>query len=365
MALILNLETATKVCSVSLGKDSELLALKEQHDDYSHAEKLTLFIQEVLEEAGVTIKEIDAVAVSKGPGSYTGLRIGVSTAKGLCYSLEKPLIAVSTLKAMARDPSLTLPQGEGIKAPRYYTAGKLDWNTSIENAKEHRKNPTDAEWIIWQRLRAKQIGYKFRRQHPIDKYIVDFVCIEKKLVIEIDGKMHDNQKEEDESRTDKLNQKGFKVIRFANEEVIINTDNVVSKIKSELDNIKVLPFGEDSGGVLFCPMIDARRMEVYNAFYDINNNEIREVAADIVDENSYQEFLDKHRVVFFGDGAAKCKTALEKHENAFFADDVFPSAKNMITLSEEQFNKQQFEDVAYFEPYYLKDFVAGKPKKLI
>lgn len=232
MALILNLETSTKVCSVALGKDSELLALKELHDDYSHAEKLTLFIQDALEVAGVTIKELDAIAVSKGPGSYTGLRIGVSTAKGLCYSLEKPLIAVSTLKAMARDPAL-------------------------------------------------------------------------------------------------------------------------------------LPQGEDLGGVLFCPMIDARRMEVYNAFYDKDNKEIREVAADIVDENSYRNILEKHQVIFFGDGAAKCKAVLEKHENALFNDEVFPSAKNMIAISGEKFNRQQFEDVAYFEPYYLKDFVAGKPKKLI
>jgi len=233
MALILNLETSTKVCSVALAKDSELVALKEIHDDYSHAEKLTLFIQEVLEEAGISIKELDAVAVSKGPGSYTGLRIGVSTTKGLCYSLQKPMIGIPTLKAMAREPSLTL---------------------NLEH---------------------------------------------------------------------------------------------------------------DKAGILLCPMIDARRMEVYTAFYDLNNNEFREVAADIVDENSYQEILERHKVIFFGDGAGKCKMVLEKHENALFNDVVFPSAKNMVVLSEERFINLQFEDVAYFEPYYLKDFVAGKPKKMI
>src|ERR1035437_1587087 len=101
MALILNLETATTVCSVSLGKDGKLLALKEQNGDYSHAENLTLFIEDVLKQANVKVTELDAIAVSKGPGSYTGLRIGVSTAKGLCYSLDKPLTAIETLKHMS------------------------------------------------------------------------------------------------------------------------------------------------------------------------------------------------------------------------------------------------------------------------
>jgi len=225
MSYILNIETATKVCSVAIGRDGELIAFKETHTEKSHATVITLFIREVLKETGIALSDLDAVAVSKGPGSYTGLRIGVSTAKGLCYSLDKPLIAVSTLQAMAR--------------------------RRVEN-------------------------------------------------------------------------------------------------KSEIP-------------ILYCPMIDARRMEVYTAFYDLDNNEVRKTSADIIDENSYADVLDKNKIVFFGDGAAKCKDALSHHANAIFMDDIFPSAKNMIPLSEKAFNDEQFEDVAYFEPYYLKDFIAGLP----
>lgn len=236
MALILNLETATTVCSVSLAKDGNLLALKEQNGDYSHAENLTLFIEDVLKQAQVKISELDAIAVSKGPGSYTGLRIGVSTAKGLCYALGKPLIAIDTLKHIA--------------------------------------------------LAASQ---RIKDAHP----------------------------------------------------------------KS-----------------LFCPMLDARRMEVYCALFDTSLNYVKETAAEIIDEFSFKELLspsekseEGYVVYFFGDGASKCKPILSKNENAIFKDAVFPSAKNMITLSENKFFLQQFEDVAYFEPFYLKDFVAGKKKQ--
>lgn len=229
MALILNIETATTVCSVSLAKDGKLLSLKEQNGDYSHAENLTLFIENVCKQANIKLPQIDAVAVSKGPGSYTGLRIGVSTAKGLCYSLDKALIAVDTLLS--------------IKA------------TAVQSLK-------------------------------------------------------------------------FKV--------------------------------ESSD--LFCPMLDARRMEVYCAIYNSEGNVVKETAAEIIDEHSFSEILKTSKVVFFGDGAAKCKETFSKNSNAVFIDDIVPSAKDMITLSENAFNAKQFEDVAYFEPYYLKDFVAGKKK---
>jgi tRNA threonylcarbamoyladenosine biosynthesis protein TsaB len=230
MALILNLETATTVCSVSLSKDGKLLGLKEQNGDYSHAENLTLFIEDVLKQADLKLSDIDAVAVSKGPGSYTGLRIGVSTAKGLCYSLDKPLIAINTL------------------------------------------------------------------QHTALSVIANF-------------------------RFKILNQKS-----------------------------------------LFCPMLDARRMEVYCAVFDLEGNEIKSTAAEIIDENSFSDLLKDHSIYFFGDGASKCKEALSKNANAFFIDEIVPSAKNMIVLSEMAFKHEQFEDVAYFEPFYLKDFVAGKKK---
>lgn len=230
MALILNLETATTVCSVSLAKDGVLLALKEQNGDYSHAENLTLFIEDVLSQAKIKISEIDAVAISKGPGSYTGLRIGVSTAKGLCYSLDKPLIAIDTL---------------------YYLS------LSVSN-----------------------------------------------------------------------------------------------NLKSDISYLTSL----------FCPMIDARRMEVYCALYDLNGNEIKSIAAEIIDEHSFAAQLKEQPIYFFGDGAFKCRTILEQNKNVFFIDDIVPSAKNMIALSEEAFASKRFEDVAYFEPFYLKEFVAGKKK---
>jgi tRNA threonylcarbamoyladenosine biosynthesis protein TsaB len=221
MALILLIETATKSCSVSLSSENKIIACKEEvNKQYSHAEKLTVFITELFKTQDFSIKDLDAIAVSKGPGSYTGLRIGVSTAKGLCYALDIPLISVSTLKAMA-----------------------------------------------------------FRMA----------------------------QKEESD---------------------------------------------------LYCPMIDARRMEVYNAFYSRRNKEIRGIQADIIQSYSYQKELDK-KVLFFGDGAQKCKQIIQ-HPNAKFLDDIFPSSKDMLEIANKKFSEEDFENVAYFEPFYLKDFVTGK-----
>lgn len=238
MPIILNIETATTVCSVALAKDGDLISYKEQNEGYTHAENLTLFIEEVLNKSGHTFKDIDAIAVSKGPGSYTGLRIGVSTAKGLCFALDKPLISINTLKSL----SLPLSKGEG---------------------------------------------------------------------------------------------------------------NVLKKNNSEK--------------FLLCPMLDARRMEVYSAIYDFQLNTIKETSAEIIDEQFVEKTLstlgrEGEGLLFFGDGAAKCKDVLSKNENVVFIDNAFPSAKNMISLSEQAFANKQFEDVAYFEPFYLKDFVAGKKK---
>lgn len=228
MSRILHIETATQNCSVSLSENGKLLAFKEQTGNYTHAENLTVFIQQVLEEANLNFKQLDAVSVSKGPGSYTGLRIGVSTAKGICFALEIPLIAVDTLKSM--------------------TKGVL------------------------------------------------------------------------------LNQ--------------IEAD-------------------------LFCPMIDARRMEVYAEIVDRKLNLVRSVNADIVDENTYSEFLRENSVCFFGNGMIKCKEILSTFNNSIFVEGIEPSAKYMIEMATEKFLKKEFEDVAYFEPHYLKDFIAGKPKKLL
>lgn len=235
MALILNIETSTMICSVSVSKDGEVLAARESNEEKSHAKKLTLFIEEIIDELNITFDAIDAVAISKGPGSYTGLRIGVSTAKGICYAKDKPLIAVNTLQSMAYG---------------------LIHSDAIKNHLEYK---------------------------------------EKLLIV---------------------------------------------------------------------PMIDARRMEVYSAFFNINGEFEREVKAEIIDEQSYQELLSNRKMIFFGDGSEKIKEVV-KHENALFIDDINPSAKYMAKLSEAAFNKQDFEDVAYFEPFYLKDFIATVPKKNI
>ena len=224
MSLILNIETATKNCSVALFNGSDLISEKSLlSEKYSHSETLTLFIEDVMMNSPYTLKDLDAISVSKGPGSYTGLRIGVSTAKGLSYSLSKPLISVSTLQSMAFSMSKKMP----------------------------------------------------------------------------------------------------------------NFD-------------------------LYCPMIDARRMEVFSAFYNKENQQVREVKADIIDENSYNTFLDK-KILFFGDGSEKCK-GIVKVKNTSFIDDIYPSASDMSELSLEKFKNNYFEDVAYFEPFYLKDFVVGKKK---
>lgn len=229
MSLILNIETATSVCSVALAKDGQLLGLMESNEKNSHSSILTLFIDEVIKTAGVVLSDLDGVAVSEGPGSYTGLRIGVASAKGLCYALEKPLIGVNTLQAMALG---MVPPGSSM--PETHT--------------------------------------------------------------------------------------------------------------------------------LYCPMIDARRMEVYSAVFDEKGRMIRETRAEIVDENSFMEFLGKNRIVFAGDGALKCRPLFGNHPNAVFSEEFQPSAQFMISLSEEKYFQKKFEDLAYFEPYYLKDFIAGKPR---
>ena len=232
MAYILCLETATTICSVSLFKNNRLISFRETGQKNAHSEFITSFIREVVGESDIDYLDIDAVAVSKGPGSYTGLRIGVSTAKGLCYALDKPLIAVSTLQSMAA---------------------------------------------------------------------------------------------------------GF-------------TNHLLSES---------FDFPEDT---LFCPMIDARRMEIYTAVYDIHNREIESVNAKIIDRFSFQDTLKGHKVYFFGDGAEKCKPILSSNRNAVFIDKFHPSATMMIHLAFDCFQNRKFEDVGYFEPYYLKDFIAGVPK---
>jgi tRNA threonylcarbamoyladenosine biosynthesis protein TsaB len=237
MALILCIETATEVCSVALFDGEKLLGIRESTTRNVHSAMLTTFIDELFKSSGIIPGDLDAIAVSMGPGSYTGLRIGVATAKGLCYALDKPMIAIPSLQAMA-------------------------------------------------------VGMTHVPTPP---------------------------KRREESA-----------------EIVIST--------------------------LICPMIDARRMEVYCALYDQENREVRDVRAEVIDEFSFREYLADHFVVFGGEGAGKCKPALDQHPNAVFVDDFQASAKTMAGLASDKFREKQFENLAYFEPFYLKDFVAGKPR---
>ncbi len=243
MSLILALETATPVCSVALARDGEILSIRESTAHNAHSSVLTVFIEELFHEVSLHYSDLDAISVSKGPGSYTGLRIGVSAAKGLCYALDKPLIAIPTLKAMA--------------------VGMINYPSPDPSPTREGSNC----------------------QLPAANY-----------------------------------------------------------------------------QLLFCPMIDARRMEVYCTVYDKNLNEVLPTAAVIVDEHSFEQLLVNHMILFAGTGSEKCKDVLSYQSNALFLDDFQASAKFMIALAEKRFNEKQFESLAYFEPFYLKDFIAAKPK---
>ncbi len=230
MSCILNIETSTNVCSVAVSQDGQCIFEKEDHSGPNHAEKLGTFVDEALSFTDNHAIPFDAVAVSCGPGSYTGLRIGVSMAKGICYGRGLKLIGVPTLEVL---------------------------------------------------------------------------CVPVLL--------HEMVEEED---------------------------------------------------ALLCPMLDARRMEVYAQILDRGLKEIRPIHADVVEPDTYKEWLDAHPVYFFGNGAAKCKDVIT-HPNAHFISGIEPLAKNMMPLAEKRNANEKWEDVAYFVPFYLKDFVAKLPRKLL
>ena len=218
--MILCLETATPSCSVALVHNGEVLACEEDPKGQNHSEKITLFIDSVMKKTGISYNQLDAVAVSMGPGSYTGLRIGVSTAKGICYAVSKPLIAVETLHAMA--------------------------------------------------------------------------------------------------------------------------------------------YGGKYNGILI-PMIDARRMEVYAAIFDENCNKIKDTEAVIIDGNSFSDLKKDHHLYMFGDGADKCSEIFENDDKITVTKDFYCSARYMNVIAQRKLDNRDFVDVAYFEPFYLKDFVPGTP----
>jgi tRNA threonylcarbamoyladenosine biosynthesis protein TsaB len=229
--MILQIETATASCSVALAKDGKVLAFKQVSARNIHAEIVTVFIDELIISVGIGYNDhdLDAIAVSCGPGSYTGLRIGVSTAKGLCFALDKPLIAIETLEAMAYG--------------------------------------------------------------------------------------------------------------------IISTDEYLL-----------------NSNTLLCPMIDARRMEVFTAVFSADGERIRETSAEIINENSFSEMLGNKKMLFFGDGAEKCSFVLSKYPNADFFSGFVNSAVHLTQKAFEKFRNSAFENVGYFEPYYLKDFIAGNKR---
>jgi len=224
LTLLLHIETATKNCSVSLSDGAQLRCVKEFNDQsYSHGELLHVFIDELFTTTGTSMGDLKAVTVSKGPGSYTGLRIGVAAAKGICFTLDIPLIGLSTLEILARAISVTN-----------------------------------------------------------DAYIV--------------------------------------------------------------------------------PLLDARRMEVYSAVYDENYTCIRGIQAEVINADSFAEYLVKGKVYFLGDGAEKCRDVI-RHENAIFMDGYFPSSQQMPILGNTQYTQANYENLAYFEPLYLKEFLVTPSKK--
>ncbi len=224
MAFILNIDTATSICSVALARDGEMIGIKENTEGLNHSLLLGTYIDELLKENGKHPQELDAIAVSMGPGSYTGLRIGISMAKGLCFGISKPLIAVDTLQALALSVSQT------IKEDAYY-----------------------------------------------------------------------------------------------------------------------------------CPMIDARRMEVYTALYDNRNHPLTPTQAKIINETSFREILKEHKVYFFGNGSGKVQSLLSS-ANACFLKNIETSARHLTGIAEQKFFRKEFENTAYFEPFYLKDFIATTPR---
>jgi tRNA threonylcarbamoyladenosine biosynthesis protein TsaB len=221
MSYILSIETALETCGVAVGKEGEVLSVREKTGDNVHATQLTILIDEVLKETGISMKDLNAISLSQGPGSYTGLRIGSSAAKGICYALNIPLIAVDTLLIMSK--------------------------TALAKGAEG----------------------------------------------------------------------------------------------------------------LLCPMIDARRMEVYYAIYDKELNLISETEPEVVTEVFLEDILDKKPVTFFGNGMPKCRELLSHHKNAHFLDEIRPSAAEQLGLAFEKFHNKEFQDIIRFEPFYLKNFVPG------
>jgi tRNA threonylcarbamoyladenosine biosynthesis protein TsaB len=233
MACILHIETSVKIGSLAISDEGKIIFDRTSKENSSHASEMGVFAEEALRHIEKEGKKLDAVAVSEGPGSYTGLRIGVSLAKGICYGLDIPLIAIPTLQILAN---------------------------SMVSGKSMQGESSDIKWLV--------------------------------------------------------------------------------------------------------PMLDARRMEVYSAVYDLNLGEVRPVEAEIIEEHSFGDKLSQGKILFFGDGSDKCKTII-KSPNAVFLDGIKPTAKDMVKLAEAFYAVKKTVDIAYFEPFYLKDFQATIPKSKV
>jgi tRNA threonylcarbamoyladenosine biosynthesis protein TsaB len=229
--MILSLETSTSVCSVALHQEGKVISYAEIFVPHAHSDNLSSMLKNVLEQGKCKMTDLQAVAISKGPGSYTGLRIGTSAAKGLCFALDIPLIAINTLKALAAQMQ----------------------------------------------------------------------------------------------------------------------SEIYSLIQDE--------------NALLCPLLDARREEVYRAIFDNELNEVLATEAKVIEKDTFEELLTKQKIVFFGNGAEKTKGLITANEQAIFVPNIENSSLGMGKLAFEKFQKQDFEDLAYFEPFYLKDFIAIKPRK--
>jgi len=231
--MIICLETATSLCSVALCSNEGLVSLRESSDTKSHSSLITVFIDEILKEQGLKVRDLEAIAVSRGPGSYTGLRIGVSVAKGMAYASSVPLIGIDTTLSMF-------------------------------------------------------MGYK-------EKYL----------------------------------------------STIENPENV-----------------------LFCPMLDARRLEVYCAIYDYTGKTVNKISAEVITEESFMDISESEKIIFFGNGADKCRDLI-KRRNSYFDSEFVISASHMLTPAYQALRSHDFQDIAYFEPFYLKDFITTKPRNNI
>jgi tRNA threonylcarbamoyladenosine biosynthesis protein TsaB len=231
--MIICLETATNLCSVALCSNEGLVSIRESHDTKSHASMITVFIDEILKEQGLKVKDLEAVAVSRGPGSYTGLRIGVSAAKGLAYASSIPLIAIDTTLSMF---------------------------------------------------------FGFRENG--------------------------------------------------------------------------LPGQENPENVLLCPMLDARRMEVYCAIYNYSGKIVKKISAEVITPESFSDITESEKIIFFGNGAEKCREII-KRKNSYFNSDFSISASHMLVPAYQALRDLEFQDIAYFEPFYLKDFITSKPRNSI